>query len=92
MTSHFFPTCCCCCLCPQALHARCGELKAEIRALMLSHGVKAMRLVPVKRSYAFEDPVIPSREQWVIKVGACSSAQQQQQQQAQMWLYNLVQH
>eukprot|EP00883_Tetradesmus_obliquus_P007895 jgi/Sobl393_1/18556/SZX64231.1 len=52
----------------QALHARCGELKAEIRALMLSHGVKAMRLMPVKRSYAFEDPAIPQREQWVLKV------------------------
>jgi hypothetical protein len=53
----------------QELHGRCGELKAEIRALMLAHGIKAMRLMPVKRSYAFEDPAIPSREQWVIKVG-----------------------
>jgi hypothetical protein len=41
---------------------------------MLRHGVKAMRLVPVKRNYAFEDPAIPSREQWVIKVGAGSAA------------------
>jgi hypothetical protein len=40
---------------------------------MLRHGVKAMRLVPVKRSYAFEDPAIPSREQWVIKVGASTA-------------------
>jgi DNA polymerase alpha subunit A len=51
------------------LHKRCGELKAEIRALMLGHGVKAMRVMPVKRNYAFEDPAIPSRKQWVIKVG-----------------------
>jgi DNA polymerase alpha subunit A len=47
---------------------RCGELKAELRGLMLSHGIKTMRVVPVKRSYAFEDLAIPAREQWVIKV------------------------
>jgi hypothetical protein len=35
---------------------------------MLKHGIKSMRLVPVKRNYAFEDPAIPTREQWVIKV------------------------
>jgi hypothetical protein len=65
--------CCCClrCVCLQLLHARCTELKAELRALMLRHGIKSMRLVPVKRNYAFEDTSIPAREQWVIKVGAC---------------------
>lgn len=52
----------------QLLHSRCTDLKAEIRAVMLKHGVKTMRLVPVKRSYAFEDPSIPAREQWVLKV------------------------
>eukprot|EP00775_Hariotina_reticulata_P008338 gene8338-8523_t len=52
----------------QLLHERCGELKAELRALMLSHGIRTMRVVPVKRSYAFEDPAIPARDQWVIKV------------------------
>jgi hypothetical protein len=63
-----------CCLlllfgsCVQLLHARCTELKAELRALMLRHGIKSMRLVPVKRNYAFEDTSIPAREQWVIKV------------------------
>jgi len=35
---------------------------------MLRHGIKSMRLVPVKRNYAFEDTAIPAREQWVIKV------------------------
>lgn len=53
----------------QLLHSRCTDLKAEIRAVMLKHGIKTMRLVPVKRHYAFEDPNIPSREQWVLKVG-----------------------
>lgn len=53
----------------QLLHARCTDLKSELRSLMLQHGIKSMRLVPVKRSYAFEDPNIPAREQWVIKVG-----------------------
>lgn len=52
----------------QLLHARCTDLKAELRAVMLKHGIKSMRLVPVKRNYAFEDPAIPTREQWVIKV------------------------
>lgn len=56
--------------CVQLLHARCTELKAELRALMLRHGIKSMRLVPVKRNYAFEDTSIPAREQWVIKVSA----------------------
>jgi DNA polymerase alpha subunit A len=50
------------------LHGRCAALKAELRALLLSHGIKSMRVVPVKRSYAFEDPAIPHREQWVLKV------------------------
>lgn len=27
-----------------------------------------MRVMPVKRNYAFEDSAIPSREQWVVKV------------------------
>jgi DNA polymerase alpha subunit A len=52
----------------QLLHGRCTELKGELRALMLRHGIKSMRLVPVKRSYAFEDGAIPARSQWVIKV------------------------
>lgn len=61
--------CACCLVCVQLLHARCTDLKSELRTLMLQHGIKSMRLVPVKRSYAFEDPNIPAREQWVIKVG-----------------------
>lgn len=53
----------------QLLHSRCTDLKAEIRAVMLKHGIKTMRLVPVKRNYAFENSSIPAREQWVLKVG-----------------------
>jgi len=49
---------------------RCADLKAELRALLLKHGVKSMRVVPVKRRYAFEDASIPHGEQWVLKVGA----------------------
>lgn len=56
--------------CHQLLHSRCTELKAELRSVMLRHGIKSMRLVPVKRNYAFEDTAIPPREQWVIKVCA----------------------
>lgn len=50
------------------LQSRASDLKTEVRALLLSHGVKNMRVVPVKRKYAFEDPAIPHGEQWVLKV------------------------
>jgi hypothetical protein len=53
---------------------RAADLKAELRALLLRQGVRSMRVVPVKRNYAFEDPAVPHGEQWVIKVrraGVC---------------------
>jgi hypothetical protein len=59
---------------------------------MLRHGVKAMRLVPVKRSYAFEDPAIPSREQWVIKVRRSTAAAAAAAAAGTRAAYVLVQH
>lgn len=50
------------------LQGRATDLKAELRALFLKHGVKSMRVVPVKRNYAFEDAAVPHGEQWVLKV------------------------
>ncbi|KIY94207.1 DNA polymerase alpha subunit A, partial [Monoraphidium neglectum] len=52
----------------KALHARAADLKAELRALLLRQGVRSMRVVPVRRNYAFEDPSVPHGEQWVLKV------------------------
>ena len=49
---------------------RASDLKAELRALLLRHGVRSMRVVPVKRNYAFEDPGVAHGEQWVLKVRA----------------------
>jgi hypothetical protein len=47
---------------------RCSAAKAELREILAKHGIKSFRMVPVKRSYAFEDPAVPHGEQWVIKV------------------------
>lgn len=47
---------------------RAADLKAELRSLLLRQGIKSMRVVPVKRNYAFEDPSVPHGEQWVLKV------------------------
>lgn len=51
------------------LQERFSDLKAEVRQLLVKQGVKSMRMVPVKRNYAFEDPNVATGEQWVLKVG-----------------------
>jgi hypothetical protein len=53
---------------PPPKQARAADLKAELRALLLRQGVRSMRVVPVKRNYAFEEEGIPHGEQWVLKV------------------------
>jgi DNA polymerase alpha subunit A len=50
------------------LQERFTDVKAEVRALLVRAGVKSMRMVPVKRNYAFELPDVPAGEQWVLKV------------------------
>lgn len=50
------------------MQERFTDMKAEIRGLLVQQGVKAMRMVPVKRSYAFENTNVASGEQWVLKV------------------------
>ena len=49
---------------------RCTEVKAELRELLTKHGVRNFRMVPVKRSYAFEQAGVPLGLQWCIKVCA----------------------
>ena len=53
---------------PPTTKSRCTELKAELRASLLRAGVRSMRVVPVKRRYAFEDPRIPHGCHWMLKV------------------------
>ncbi|KAG2500449.1 hypothetical protein HYH03_002016 [Edaphochlamys debaryana] len=50
------------------LQERCAPLKDELRSLLSKAGVSAMRMVPVRRSYAFEHKEVPHGEQWVLKV------------------------
>ncbi|GLC52568.1 hypothetical protein PLESTB_000644200 [Pleodorina starrii] len=50
------------------LQERCAPLREEVRGLLSKAGVGAMRMVPVKRSYAFENKDVPQGEQWVLKV------------------------
>ena len=52
----------------RALHARCGALKTELRALLTERGVSSFRIAPVRREYAFENEAIPRRAQWVLKI------------------------
>jgi len=52
----------------KALQERCSGMKAELREVLHRHNVRSYRMVPVKRSYAFEQPEIPHGEQWVVKV------------------------
>lgn len=47
---------------------RCTGVKAELRELLARHGIKQHRMVPVKRSYAFEVEGVPHGQQYVIKV------------------------
>ncbi|GFR41814.1 hypothetical protein Agub_g2584, partial [Astrephomene gubernaculifera] len=50
------------------LQERCSAVREEVRSLLSRAGVSSLRMVPVKRSYAFEHPEVPHGEQWVIKV------------------------
>ncbi|EFJ41338.1 hypothetical protein VOLCADRAFT_107737 [Volvox carteri f. nagariensis] len=50
------------------LQERCSSVREEVRGLLTRAGVGSMRMVPVKRSYAFEVKDVPHGEQWVIKV------------------------
>lgn len=43
-------------------------LKQELHEVLESHNVSKYGLMPVKRSYAFEDATIPHGEQWVLKL------------------------
>jgi hypothetical protein len=43
-------------------------VKEEVRALLQRSGVATMRMMPVRRSYAFENRSVPHGEQWVLKV------------------------
>ncbi len=52
----------------RTVQERSTDLKAEVRALLLKHGVKHMRMVPKNRDYAFEHPDVPHGKQWVLKV------------------------
>ncbi|MEW5309278.1 MAG: hypothetical protein WDW38_001174 [Sanguina aurantia] len=46
----------------------CGELKQELRDVLLRHGIRNPTIKPVRRSYAFEQPGVPHGEQYVLKV------------------------
>ncbi|GFH09749.1 DNA polymerase, partial [Haematococcus lacustris] len=50
------------------LQERCSAVKAELREVLQRHGIRSFRMVPVKRSYAFEVPGVPHGEQWCLKV------------------------
>ncbi|GIM16515.1 hypothetical protein Vretimale_19154 [Volvox reticuliferus] len=50
------------------LQERCSSVREEVRGLLTKAGVSSMRMMPVKRSYAFENKDVPHGEQWVIKV------------------------
>lgn len=45
-----------------------------MRELLHRHGIKSFRMVPVKRSYAFELGDVPHGEQWVLKVRGPTTA------------------
>ena len=50
-------------------------MKAEMRNLLVDHGVSKMSMRPVKRRYAFEDRSVALGEQWVLKIKFPGSAQ-----------------
>lgn len=57
------------------IKAECGflqelmsDVKAEVRAVLQQHGVGQFRIKPVQRNYAFENPDVAHRLQWVLKV------------------------
>ncbi|GLI66368.1 hypothetical protein VaNZ11_010151 [Volvox africanus] len=50
------------------LQERCSSVRDEVRGLLTRAGVSSLRMMPVKRNYAFESKEVPHGEQWVIKV------------------------
>ncbi|GIL61548.1 hypothetical protein Vafri_16011, partial [Volvox africanus] len=50
------------------LQERCSSVREEVRGLLTKAGVSSLRMMPVKRNYAFESKEVPHGEQWVIKV------------------------
>lgn len=44
-----------------------------MRETLLRQGVSSMRMLPVKRNYAFENPDVPHGEQYILKVGVGGS-------------------
>jgi DNA polymerase alpha subunit A len=42
-------------------------VREEVRGLLAKAGVATHRMLPVKRSYAFEQRDIPHGPQWVLK-------------------------
>lgn len=48
---------------------RCAPLREEVRGLLTKAGVSSLRMMPVKRSYGFENREVPHGPQWVLKVG-----------------------
>lgn len=55
---------------PSSPQERCSSVREEVRGLLTRAGVGSMRIVPVRRSYAFENKDVPHGEQWVLKVRA----------------------
>ena len=54
--------------CKLGVQELAGELKAEVREILSSHGISSFVVKPVQRSYAFEHPKVPHGLQWVLKV------------------------
>jgi hypothetical protein len=53
-----------------------AELKDEVRDLLSARGVSSMKLRPVRRNYAFENPDVAHGAQWVLKVKYPAAAAQ----------------
>lgn len=43
-------------------------MKAEVKRLLLHHGISQFRIRPVRRDYAFEQAGVPHGQQWVLKI------------------------
>ena len=52
----------------RCLQGRAGDVKGEIRDMLLARGIEQFSMKPVKRSYCFERDDIPRGAQYVVKV------------------------
>lgn len=50
------------------LHTLAGPVKGEVADLLMDNGVNAFSMVPVRRSYAFENPHIPRGTGYCLKL------------------------